>query len=114
MAIRKQIRALAQLYWEGHFYTAIATEIGVRSLRLELESAVIQNLDTMQKTKAIVGLLISQTENEALPKRLLAQVQTVKTFSNASGGKIAIDVSFPERLRDRQGGKIKELVETLS
>lgn len=114
MAIRKQVRALAQLYWDGHFYTAIATEIGVRSLRLELESAVIQNLDTMQKTKAIVGLLISQTENEALPKRLLAQVQTVETFSNASGGKIAIDVSFPERLRDRQGGKIKELVETLS
>ncbi|HEY9894893.1 MAG TPA: hypothetical protein V6D34_05680, partial [Candidatus Sericytochromatia bacterium] len=67
----------------------------------ELESAVIQNLDTMQKTKAIVGLLISQTENEALPKRLLAQVQTVETFSNASGGKIAIDASFPERLRDR-------------
>jgi len=112
--VRKRIRALTQLYWEGQFYTAIATEIGVRSLRLELESAVIQNLDAMEKAKALVGLLISQTADDALPKRLLAQVQTVETFSDESGSKIAIEVSFPENLRDRQVGKIKELVETLN
>jgi cellulose synthase (UDP-forming) len=112
--VRKRIRALTQLYWEGQFYTAIATEIGVRSLRLELESAVIQNLDAMEKTKALVGLLVSQTADDALPKRLLAQVQTVETFNDASGSKIAIEVSFPENLRDRQVGKIKELVETLN
>ncbi|MBW4581150.1 MAG: glycosyltransferase [Tildeniella nuda ZEHNDER 1965/U140] len=113
-AIRKSIRAVAQLYWEGQFYTAIATEIGVRSLKLELDSAVIQNLDAMHQTKPLVGLLLSQTVNEALPKRLLAQVQTVEAFSDESGSKIAIEVSFPENLRDRQGSKIKELVETLN
>ena len=113
-SIRKQIRALAQLYWEGQFYTAIATEIGVRSLKLELDGTAIQNLEAMDRTKALVGLLLSQTDSEALPKRLLAQVQTIETISDASGSKIAIEVSFPENLRDRQSSKIKELVETLN
>lgn len=112
--IRKRIRAAAQLYWEGHFISAIATEIGSRTLRLELMDTSVPNLESMQRSHAIVGILLSQTLNEPTPKRLLAQVQTVETTSTASGNTVAVELSFPDKVMDRQESKIKQLVNTLS
>lgn len=113
-AIRKRIRGAAQLYWEGHFLAGVATEISSRSLRLELMDDSLPNLEPMERTNAIVGLLLSQSPDEPTPKRLLAQVQKLEPFSTATGTGTAVELSFPEKIKDRQEAKISQLLRTLN
>lgn len=112
--IRKRIQTSAQLYWEGHFYTATATEMGVRSLRLEF-SEPIDALEAMQREQPIVGVLLE--DGHPLPKRLLAVVRTVEPLASAATGgaapSVAIELRFPEQLQERQEGRIKQLLATL-
>ncbi len=112
--VRKQIRAAAQLYWAGHFCTAIATEIGRNSLKLELDKNAIQNVDVLEQTKPLVGLLLSQDLAEPSPQRLLAQIQTAALVTEPAGSRIVIELRFPEKIKDRQGSKIKQLVTSLN
>lgn len=115
--VRKQIRAFVRLYWDGNFYVGQAVEMGVRSLRLELDGSSIPNLETLQRTKPPVGLLFDQDATEPLPTRLLGLVQAVEVLSGDASGsannRIAIEFSFPEPLQHRQQGKIKQLLKTL-
>lgn len=112
--VRKQIRAAAQVYWEGNFYSAIATEIGSRTVRLELENPDTLELDRLHQSKPLVGLMLSQHMDE-MPNRLLSQVRSVDTFSDASGNQVtALELKFPEKIMDRQGTQIKHLINTLS
>jgi cellulose synthase (UDP-forming) len=104
--IRKQVQTRGQLYWEGRFYSGSVTELGMRSLRLELE--VPPNVvETLKQNKPVVGLLLES--GAALPQRLLALVQTVEPMVQG----VAIEMSFPQKLRDRQDLSIKQLLATL-
>lgn len=104
--IRKQVQTRGQLYWEGRFYSGSVTELGMRSLRLELE--VPPNLvEILRQNKPVVGLLLESSA--ALPQRLLALVQTVEPTAQG----VAIEMSFPQKLRDRQDPSIKQLLATL-
>lgn len=112
LPIRKQIRATAQLYWQGQFYQAIATEISSRELRLSLEENPGLTPEMLETNKPLVGLLLSQDASDPLPKRLLAQVDRMIS-QPASGAKLELELSFPEVARKRQEGKIRQLVKTL-
>ncbi len=112
--VRKHIHAAAQLYWDSQFYAAVATEIGSQTLRLELTSAYLPDIDTMQRSNAMVGLLISQTESDAKPQRLLAQVDTVETLDDNSGQRLVIELQFPKTVMAQQSTRIKTLVKTLN
>lgn len=108
--VRKQIRAYAQLYWRGQFYAGIATKISNRSLQLELSSESIRNAEALRYYQPLVGLLLSQEADEALPKRLLAQVESVETI----GDRVSVELRFPEQIMQRQESKIKDLVSSLN
>ncbi|HEY9805679.1 MAG TPA: hypothetical protein V6D04_03875, partial [Candidatus Obscuribacterales bacterium] len=112
--IRKRIQASAQLYWEGHFYLATATEMGVRSLRLELSESM-DALEALRREQPVVGVLLE--DGNPLPKRLLAVVQTVESLSGSGDGaataKATIELSFPTQLQERQETRIKQLLATL-
>ncbi|MBD2019118.1 UDP-forming cellulose synthase catalytic subunit [Leptolyngbya sp. FACHB-36] len=110
--IRKQIRAAAQLYWKGQLYSGTATEISSRSIRVQLDAN--PQLDSLEQGKAIVGLLLSQDAREPLPQRLLTQVESIEYLSEAEHSQVAIELRFPNKLRDRQAAKIKQLVSTLT
>jgi cellulose synthase (UDP-forming) len=111
--VRKHIRAQAQLYWDSQFYPAVVTEIGSENLRLELSNAHLPGSDQMEELNPLVGLLISQTEHEPKPERLLAQVNTVETLDDSSGRRLVLELEFPKTAMPRQGRRIKELVKTL-
>ncbi len=111
--VRKQIQTDTQLYWNGHFYPAIATEIGSRSLQLKMINTDIQDLEVLQKTNPLVGLLINQP-NESTSKRLLAQIQSVDLSGNIVDNRIIIELKFPEKIRHHQKAKIKQLLKNLS
>ncbi|KAM3089712.1 UDP-forming cellulose synthase catalytic subunit [Phormidesmis sp. 146-35] len=111
---RKPIHAHAQLYWRGHFYQAVAIEINQRSLQLEMPTGLIYDLDALGNNQPLVGLLLSQDTDEPLPKRLLAQVDQVESVVDQHGSRIVIELSFPDKIMERQESKIKELVKTLS
>ncbi len=116
--VRKHVRADARLYWEGHFYVGQAVEIGVRSLRLELDRESIPHLEILQNTKPPVGLLLSQEAADPLPTRLLALVEAVEVPSTTASvplnNRVAIELSFPAQLQQRQQPKIKQLLKALS
>lgn len=124
--IRKQIRAAAQIYWEGVFYPGEATEIGINSVRLELDGQAIssgqrleeQELAKMQQEKPLVGLLLGQEMNDPLPRRLLAQITEVEVLppqenNDSPQRRVAIELIFPEQYKQRQAGKIKQLLKVL-
>lgn len=134
--VRKQVNAFAQLYWEGwegHSYTAKVTEIGTQDVRLELDTSEILNLETMQHTQPLIGLLLSQEAGDSQPTSLLATVETIEDLTAVSQGvresklsrresptqalasevRIAIELSFPESLKRQQQAKIQRLLKTL-
>jgi cellulose synthase (UDP-forming) len=126
--VRKQVNAFAQLYWEGwegHSYTAKVTEIGTQDVRVELDGNDIFNLETMQRTQPLIGLLLSQEADDPQPHSLLAQVETIEelvttpslkrspTVVTVSEVRIAIELSFPESLKRQQQAKIQRLLKTL-
>jgi cellulose synthase (UDP-forming) len=126
--VRKQVQAVAQLYWEGwqgHSYIAKVTEIGTQDLRLELEGSEIFNLETMQQTRPVIGLLLSQEADDPQPTSLLAQVETIEVLATSvkglvgehlastSANPVAIELSFPESLKRQQQIKIQRLLKTL-
>jgi cellulose synthase (UDP-forming) len=116
--IRKQVQAVARLYWDGQFYGAQATEIGVRSLRLELDGSLMPHLETLQRTKPLVGLLLTQEETNTPPTRLLGLLQAVEVLPNPGSepqnSQMAIELSFPGPLKERQETTIKQLLKTLN
>ncbi len=121
--VRKQIRATAQLYWEGKFYSGRATEMGVMSLRVELDRSTAysdtteqtsplltpEDLRRMEHDEPFVGLLLSQESTNQLPQRLLAQIVDVEDLSD----QVAIELKFPDQLRQKQESKIKQLLKVL-
>lgn len=121
--VRKQVRAAAQIYWEGNFYPGEVTEVGVTSLRLELDESttssakVLQPNDweRMQHDKPLVGLLFSQETAKLISQRFLAQIADVEVLSSQHSphGKVALELMFPEQFQERQSGKIKQLVKVL-
>jgi cellulose synthase (UDP-forming) len=109
--VRKRVTTVVKMYWEGHFYDATATDLGHRSLRIELMRPLIANLEALQKTQPIVGLLVSLRADDPDPIRLLAQVRDVQTITNEQGGgQIAIELLFPDTIADRQQGRIRQLL----
>ncbi|NJN56003.1 MAG: UDP-forming cellulose synthase catalytic subunit [Leptolyngbyaceae cyanobacterium SL_5_9] len=122
VTVRKQISAAAQIYWEGRFHTATATEINTRTVRLELSEKTIHNLDDMRHNKPPVGILVSQYSTDPLPKRLIAQVETVELpgrmtnnpySPTSTASPTVIELRFPKNLDHQQGDKIKQLLKTL-
>ncbi|MBD2000409.1 UDP-forming cellulose synthase catalytic subunit [Leptolyngbya sp. FACHB-671] len=122
VTVRKQVSAAVQIYWEGQFHPATATEINTRTLRLELTEKTIHNLDEMRHNKPAIGLLVSQYSTDPLPKRLIAQVETIELpgrmvdtpYSAASTtSPTVIELRFPKNLDRQQGIKIKQLLKTL-
>jgi cellulose synthase (UDP-forming) len=124
--IRKHIRASAQIYWEGVFYPGEAIEIGVKSVRLELDGRAIsadksleeQDVAKMQQEKPLIGLLLGQEVHDPLPSRLLAQIVDVEVLpslesSDSRQRRVAIELIFPEQYKQRQAGKIKQLLKVL-
>lgn len=125
--VRKQVYALAQLYWEGwggQSYQARVTEMGMQDLQLELddESAILA-LDGLQQIKPLIGLLIAREPNDPNPDSLLAQVESIEqirgSVMNAGGAasgtrsRVLLELSFPESLDRQQRSKIKGLLRSL-
>ncbi|MEO0844514.1 MAG: cellulose synthase, partial [Cyanobacteria bacterium J06643_5] len=112
--IRKQVNTTAQLYWDGHFFSGFATELGLTGLRLELNSKKSvssdnrllgkKDLETMQNVKPLVGLLL--TQNQDKPIRFVAEINSVEE----ERGKVSIELNFPEKFRNRQTPKIKQFL----
>jgi cellulose synthase (UDP-forming) len=113
--VRKQVEAIARLYWEGwegHSYMARVTEIGMQDMRLEIEDTEIVNLDQMQMTMPMLGLLVGQDFDDLNAQSLLGQVYTAEVLSGFTN-RIVIEVHFPSSLDRQQKSKIKQLVRSL-
>jgi cellulose synthase (UDP-forming) len=124
--VRKRVQATAQLYWEGEFFPGELTEFGAKSLRIELDSNEIsstktlheEDLEKMQQDKPLVGLLVTKETTNPSPKRLLAEVVAVEILpvqenSGSTYRKVALELNFPEKFKQRQADKIKQLLKVL-
>ncbi|WP_442937117.1 UDP-forming cellulose synthase catalytic subunit [Nostoc sp.] len=117
--VRKQVNTNSQLYWDGNFFFGVATELGTTGLRLEIEDKKAvsshkmigqQDLHTMRTVKPLVGLLLNQDADNLSSNRFVAEIYAVEEQAN---GKIAIELIFPEKFKERQDTKIKQLLQVL-
>ncbi|BAY44764.1 cellulose synthase catalytic subunit [Scytonema sp. HK-05] len=117
--VRKQVNAVGELYWDGHFFSGIATELGVTGLQLEISRKKAksgervlgqEDLHKMCSLKPLVGLLLSREEGNPSPSKLLAEISGAKEETN---GKIVVDLNFPTQFKQRQSPKIKQLLQVL-
>ncbi|MBV6626017.1 MAG: UDP-forming cellulose synthase catalytic subunit [Rivularia sp. (in: Bacteria)] len=119
--IRKQVQAFGELYLDGDRFTGVTTELGVTGLRLELDSSkakystkVLGQNDfyNIQAVKPAVGLLLSKDKKIDISQsgRFIAEVDTLEKDGT---GKITIDLKFPDRFKEQQLPKIKQLLEQL-
>jgi cellulose synthase (UDP-forming) len=129
MKVRKQVQALAYLYWEGwegQSHTALVTEIGTKDLRLELEAIPISHLNVLEQSKPMIGLLVAQNTDDPMPQSLLARVQGIELLTNLLGDRlnlefdldlpqrVAIELNFPEELNRQQHSKVRRLLRSLN
>ncbi|MBD2774845.1 UDP-forming cellulose synthase catalytic subunit [Iningainema tapete] len=117
--IRKQVQARGDLYWDGHFFGGVATELGVTGLKLELQSKkakqanrllVEEDLHKMRTLKPLVGLLLSEESDNLLPKRFVVEISSVQEEAN---GNIILELNFPDKFKQSQDTKIKQLLQIL-
>lgn len=118
----KPIQAPVQLYWNGHFYPAMATAISSRTIRLELHPDTLIDPGLLQVESPPVGLLLGAHYQDPTPTRLVAQVDSVICADRSlfvpvdqlhptSG--LSLELSFPRQLDMQQRLKIRELLRTL-
>lgn len=124
-AVRKQVNAAAQVYWDGNLYSGIAKSISSRSLILEMDGSLLPSFEELHETSPPVGLLLSQHKNDDDPKKLIGQVSAVKVSEPLASGEVAylvnreagssveVELTFPEDLDTRQGSKIRQLLREL-
>lgn len=118
--VRKQVRTVAQVYWEGWegwSYSAKLTELGTRDLRLELEGNPVLHLETIEAENPMMSLLIDQGSRD--PMSLVAQVMLVEVLSTMPGQpnlphRVAMELQFPQSLDRQQQSKIKKLLRHLN
>jgi cellulose synthase (UDP-forming) len=127
--VRKQVRATAELFWEGWegmSYLAKVTEMSHRDIRIELSGEKVAELEDLQYTQPLIALLVSQSTTQVYPQSLLAQVQSVEVLPNfakidltpdarnAQMQHIIMELTFPETLDRQQKTKIKRLLRELA
>ncbi|MBW4468563.1 MAG: UDP-forming cellulose synthase catalytic subunit [Pegethrix bostrychoides GSE-TBD4-15B] len=127
-SVHKQIRAAAQLYWNGQFYAGVATEISSRSLKIELDQYP-SDLTSLRQSTQPVGILLSQTVSDPNPANLLAQVAAIGTrqMTLLQGGSsqiqpvtsqiiaaaVPVELTFPKTLDEQQAQQIRWLLQHL-
>lgn len=122
--VRKQVRAIVQLYWENwdnQFVQATITEIGSRDLCLELAAHPDLKLNELRESNPLVGLLFTGVPDDPTPQSLLAQVQSIKVIASpplAAAGdifpsRVVMELSFPETLDRQQRNKIKRVLRAI-
>lgn len=119
--VRKQVRANAQLYWEGWqgwSYPAKVIELGTRDMRLELEGNPVLSLETIELTQPTMSLLFGDNPDDPAALSLLVQVELVDILSTVPHQpdlprRVAMEMSFPETLDRQQRSKIKKLLRSL-
>lgn len=117
--VRKQVLAFSELYLDGERFTGVTTELGVTGLRLELDSRKAKSsgkvlgqkdLYDMQTIKPPVGLLLSKELTNSKPSRFVAEIEVVEEDQT---GKVTIELKFPDKFKEQQSPKIKQLLERL-
>ncbi|WP_293090643.1 UDP-forming cellulose synthase catalytic subunit [Moorena sp. SIOASIH] len=115
--VRQKVQTAVQLYWDywkNYSVSATITEIGTHDLRLELDGSQISNLDTMQHNKPLISLLVTQESNHLQDVSFLAVVETIEQLvDTGSVDSIAIELSFPESIKQQQRLKIRQLLDSL-
>ncbi|PSB19802.1 cellulose synthase catalytic subunit (UDP-forming) [filamentous cyanobacterium CCP2] len=121
--VRKQVDAIAHLYWEGwegQSYTARVTEMGMRDLRLEIVGDAVAELDMIRITQPLIALSMGQTNTDPYTYSLLAQVQMVEEFAMIPASstydlshRVAMELRFPEFLDRQQKDKIRRILRSL-
>jgi cellulose synthase (UDP-forming) len=109
--LRKTVQTAVQLYWNREFLSGVATEIDSNGLRVELRTgATADSFAGLEPGKALIGLLLSHTENLDIPNRLLAIAERIEPID----GGVAVELRFPDKIMEQQRPKIRQWVKVLN
>ncbi|MDY6900847.1 MAG: UDP-forming cellulose synthase catalytic subunit [Cyanobacteriota bacterium] len=119
--VRKKVLAYSELYLDGDRFNGVISELGVKGLRLKLDSTKAQSsikeleqndLLNIEAIKPLVGLLLSKDKTIDIGEsaRFIAEVETIEKDST---GKITVDLKFPNKFQNQQLPKIKQFLAKL-
>jgi cellulose synthase (UDP-forming) len=119
--VRKKTQLPGQLFWEGHLFPGVVTEVGTTGLQLVLSGQSLTNWHVLAEKRPIVGVRIGSAgedfatfyaDDNHYENRLLGFVDavTVQPIPNsATENLVTIELRFPEDLKDRQAALVNQL-----
>jgi len=114
--VRKQIQATAYLFcddWGDVSCAATITELGLRDLRLEVETNDVDMLNELQDSQSMLSLLVLRQPHDPSPQSLIAEIKHIELLSEF-GDRFMIEMSFPTSLDSQQVDKIRQLLRSLN
>ena len=115
MAVRKQVQAEAQIYWEGKFHPATVTAVSSSSIQLEMAGRGMPHADFVQQFHPPVGLSIPPRHSGDVPLKLLAQIKSVEPASPDhdmpwADDLIRVELALPQVLEEVQQEKVRHIL----
>lgn len=114
--VRKQVQAMAYLFcddWGDVSCAATITELGLRDLRLEVETNDVDMLNELQDSQSMLSLLVLRQPHDPSPQSLIAEIKHIELLSEF-GDRLMIEMSFPTSLDSQQVDKIRQLLRSLN
>jgi cellulose synthase (UDP-forming) len=119
--VRKQAQLPGQLFWEGHLFPGVVTEVGASGLQLVVSDRTLTNWQTLEQKRPIVGVRIGAAnedfatfyaDDNHFENRLLGFVDhiSVQAVPNSDNNHIVLELRFPEQMQHRQSTIINHLM----
>ncbi|HEY9627147.1 MAG TPA: UDP-forming cellulose synthase catalytic subunit [Coleofasciculaceae cyanobacterium] len=132
--VRKQVRAMAQLFWEEwgeRSYPTKVVELGMHDLRVEVSDLPALYLDPLRYNRPVLALLIEPGYGDALPQSLLVQVESLEVLATGLSQdvefrpdgveqseievlRVSMELSFPTSLDRQQRSKIQQVLRSFN
>ncbi|MEB3294768.1 MAG: UDP-forming cellulose synthase catalytic subunit [Synechococcales bacterium] len=120
LKVRKQVSANVQIYceaWQDRLYWGNLTELGSRDLRLEISGIDAADLGALETPQSLLSLLVTGDSSKT-DQSLLVEVEAIELVPLLPGqpnvSRIALELKFPDRLKQQQLPKIRKLLRSLS
>ncbi len=111
-AIRKQTSMVAKLFWEGRNYPGIITEMGVRSMLIDIYEPSLQRAQQrLETTRPLVGISLTGSLPRDIGRNFVAEVQAATLAEDSQGSLLRVELVFPEQIHDRQQDKLERILQ---
>lgn len=110
--VRKQTSMVSKIFWEGRYYPGIITEIGVKSMMIDIYDAeILAKQAHLVNSKPLVGVSLTGNLPKDVSRNFLAEVSDAQLSQDTQGQLLRIELQFPEQIQERQQDKLERILQ---